>query len=148
MACIETRNITVHAAPNGADYDFSLSENGQDLGGRITCESPRGKPADDYHEFIFTLRNDRGSKLRFEAAPATAMWVKKGWWVFAPTCPKTAHSHPHIQPVDVAKSGDQLTVRNYNPEKVKYKFALNFVTPGGEQVSYDPIWDNQNGSAR
>jgi hypothetical protein len=76
------------------------------------------------------------------------MWVKKGWWVFTPGCPKKPQKSKDIEAISVTP--DQLVVHNFNPEKVHYKFVLNFVTPQNPKtlVAYDPVWDNQNGSAK
>ena len=150
MAKLGSREIEVRAsAGSGGGVGFALFENGNPIADdTIVCAKQRGQSKKrDFHDFVFTLVNGSGVDLRFAEAPNEAMWVKKKRFLLPLTCPTERKNHPHIDAIGVSPDRLQLTVRNHNPVKSKYRFALNFETSGTnpQAVSFDPIWANQNG---
>ena len=151
-----TRPITIRTTavpvspevPDGVKFEM-------DDGGTITDQPIFDKikdqmDEDDYHKVVFTLVNGTGVDLIFPTNKLRAMWVAKGTATQAPPCPRTTAHHKDIKAQNVQPL--QLTVHNKNKDKALYKFALNFVRSDDvnqtKLISYDPIYDNRNGSVK
>ena len=144
------RTIIVHAfdkdgEPHGIGFGMSGFGVKQD---EIRCKKDNARQRmkqSDPHTIVFELANRSKLDLRFPQNPDDAMWV-------APddqTCPDNAqHQKQVVFATNVSADGEQLTVKNHNRDKKRFKFALNFhVTKDGQtkRIPFDPVWDNQNG---
>ena len=141
------RTIIVHAYDDNSepnDVGFSMSGYGV-RNNEIKCAKDKargGMPKERAHEVVFELADRTDLELRFVDDLANAMWVSDN----DTDCPHVAaHQNTVVRATEVSQDGERLTVENFNPVRKRYKFALNFVDKDGTIVSFDPIWENQNG---
>jgi hypothetical protein len=148
------RTIIVHiwddkTKPGGVDYDLSgYGAKNHEI--KCSKQDPKcGMKPGVPHKVTFEIANRSSVDLCFPTDPARAMWVAADG---AP-CPKQAcHQKGVVEATAVSSDGEQLMVENMDDVKGRYAFALNFIVRGDPDqsplYSYDPIWNNQNGSTR
>ena len=145
------RTVIVHA------YDDDDEQHGGGFGmsgygvrqDEIHCkkDNPRYRmKTSDAHTIVFELANRSSKTLRFPPNPDDAMWVAAD----DQNCPGNAcHQKQVVFGTGVSSDGEQLTVKNHNKDKKRFKFVLNFQETKKDgttqRVPYDPIWANQNG---
>jgi len=153
MACIETRNITITAAPDPSKdcgYRFAMVEKGSNVtNDEIKSAKSNGVKQSDYHTFHFTLQNLEGSDLQFLNDPFDVMWVKPGNSSNPGSCPDKRMTDGDFCVGQITPS--TLTVHNANSRNCKHKFVLNFYGTRADGskgvVPYDPVWTNGNGGS-
>lgn len=145
-------NVVATPNPHSANrYDFRLeNDDGEQIDTLVfRKEDHQGMKKSDCHEVKFKLVQDQGMTLEFAQTPADALWVAWGTPTEFPKCPNTKPSAP--DPIFYAEhsNANTLTAVNLNPEKKRFRFALNFVDPHSSTptklITYDPDGENGNG---
>lgn len=108
-------------------------------GGPDTIKFPAGP--DDYN-IIFTLQNDTGHDIRFDASKP--IFIER-------TLPGSPYPSKFNTDQLIVSSCDakKLVVKNWNVLAMEFRYQLNFVTDLGTPVrAYDPIILNDGGGSK
>ena len=144
--------IIAERDPHAADgVHFRMEDkDGCELTSLVFCKDREpGMKKGDRHRVIFKLVKDSGMTLEFAPTEADALCVLWGTKTDLPAaCPKAPMPKDPIFYADKS-NGNTLVAINTNPEKLKFKFTLNFVDPHSSTpnklIPYDPPGDNQDG---
>lgn len=133
---------------NGVDFRLE-NDKGEQLETLVFSKTKLGMHKNDEHEVRFKLIQDSGMKLQFAQQPHVALWVAQGDEHNFPACPTSQPACPDLIFYAEKSNVNTLVAVNTNPNKLFFKFSLNFVDPTSAQpnrlICYDPGGENQNG---
>ena len=138
---VQTKDVRVEVTGTGWNpiswsQDIKTPGHGNN-NGRI--EFPHGT---DNYDIIFTLVNDTGHDIRFDASKP--VFIER-------TLPGSPYPHEFNTDQLMVTSCDarKLVIKNWNQVQMEFQYQLNFVTDLGDPVRpYDPIIQNDGGGSK